>query len=207
MSLISSLVNAFTQSSATKSAQKAITSSNDAANAEARRQFDLQRSDLAPYREAGQKALPYVSGAYGIGTPQENQASKDAFFNASPDYNFGFEQGNRAVQGTLGAGGMGRFGGGALKALNRYGQDYATTRFGNWRTGLQSMTGMGQSAVNSGNQASQNFSDAYGANTRSSGDARASSYIRQGQIWGPQMSDFENKAGKYAAYAYGGGFG
>lgn len=212
MSLVSGLVNAFVQSSATDKAVKASTAAAGESNAEARRQFDLQRGDLAPYRELGTATLPTLKGAYGLGTDAENADAMRRFKESTPDYGFGFDEGKRAVEGQLAAGGVGRFGGGALKALDRYGQNYATQRFGDWRQGLNNPAGIGGGAVQQGNQASQNYSNAYGANTMAAGDARASGYIRNGAIWGPMASDMENRAGEYAGYALGryagaGGFG
>lgn len=229
MSLISSLVNAFVQSDATENAKDASVSASNAAIAEARRQFDaqsaeqkrqfeLQRSDLAPYRNLGTATLPTLKGAYGLGTPAENAAALDRFKASTPDYGFGLAEGQKATEGALNASGMGLRGGGALRALTRYGQDYATTRFGNWRAGLGVPAGYGSGAVAQGNQASQNyanaftgasqrFSDAYGANTRDAGDARASAYLRTGEIWGPVWQNFERSAAKPIGYALGGGFG
>jgi hypothetical protein len=207
MSLVSSLVNAFVQSDATESAKDAAVQSAAAANAEAKRQFDLQRGDLAPYRELGIATLPTIKGAYGLGTDAENAAALERFKTATPDYGFGFSEGERATAGALNASGVGLKGGGALKALTRYGQDYATTRFGNWRAGLGVPAGYGSNAVAQGNQSSQNYSDAFGANTRAAGDARASAYLRTGEIWGPVWQNFErsvaNTAGRFASGAYG----
>lgn len=211
MSLISGLVNAFVQSDATESAKDAAVAASTEANAEARRQFDLQRSDLAPYRQLGIDTLPTIKGAYGLGTPEENAAALDRFKTATPDYGFGFSEGQKATEGALNASGVGMKGGGALRALTRYGQDYATTRFGNWRQGLNAPAGYGVDAVQQGNQASQNYADAYGNNTRAAGDARASAYLRTGEIWGPVWQNFERSiagtAGKFAGAAYGGGMG
>ncbi len=206
MSLISSLVNAFVQSDATNKAAKTAQQTAQLQNDEAKREFDLQRSDLAPYRELGVATLPTLKGAYGLGTDEENAAALERFKTATPDYGFGLEEGKRAVQGAL-QNGVGRFGGGALKALTRYGQDYATTRFGNWRTGLNSPAGYGSNAVAQGNQAAQNYSAAYQQNTGAAGDARASAYLRNGQIWGPLYQNLEKSAGKVFAYGAGGGFG
>lgn len=229
MSLISGLVNAFVQSDATESAKDASVAASNAATAEARRQFDIQtatqkeqydqqRADLAPYRELGAATLPTLQGAYGLGTDAENAAALERFKASTPDYNFGMEQGQRATEGALAASGVGLRGGGALKALTRFGNDYATTRFGDWRQGLNAPAGFGQSAVAQGNSASQNYanaftnasqnySNAYGANTRDAGDARASAYLRTGQIWGPVWQNFEKSVAGTAGKFAGGGFG
>jgi hypothetical protein len=149
---VAALGGAVIQSSAASKAAKAQTAAAGDANAEARRQFDLQRADLAPYRELGTATLPTLKGAYGLGTDAENADAMRRFKDSTPDYGFGFDEGKRAVEGTLAAGTMGRFGGGALKALDRYGQNYASTRFGDWRAGLGVPAGVGGSAVQQGNQ-------------------------------------------------------
>lgn len=154
---------------------------------ENQRQFNLQRGDLAPYRNLGRDTLPTLKGAYGLGTAKENAAALDRFRTATPDYAFGLAEGQKATEGVLNASGMGLRGGGALRALTRYGQDYATTRFGDWRAGLGVPAGYGSSAVAQGNQASQNyannfsnasqnFATAYGNNAIAAGNARASAY-------------------------------
>ena len=197
------------------------------ANAEARRQFDLQlaeqqrqfnlqRGDLAPYRNLGRDTLPTLQGAYGLGTPAQNAAAMERFRTATPDYVFGLAEGQKATEGALNASGMGLRGGGALKALTRYGQDYATTRFGNWRAGLGIPAGYGVGAVGQGNQASQNYANAftnasqnyaniYGMNTRAAGDARASAYgARAGAASG--IADAFGNLGTGLAYGAGRGF-
>ena len=194
-------IGAVASSSAADKAAQAQLEASNAANAESRRQFDQQREDLRPARELGYATLPVLKGAYGLGTDEENAAALERFKTATPDYQFGFDEGERALQGTL-QNGMGRFGGGALKALTRYGQDYATTRFDDWRTGLNTPAGYGSSAVNQGNQASQNFTNQFGVNTRAAGDARASAYSASGKAWGDAASD----VGQFAAYGYGKGW-
>jgi hypothetical protein len=195
-------ISAVASSSSADKAADAQSAASNQANAEARRQFDLQRADLAPFRDLATSTLPTLKGAYGLGTPEEIAAAMERFKSSTPDYEFGFDEGKRAVEGSLAAGGMGRFGGGALKTLDRYGQNYATQRFGDWRTGLGVPAGMAQSSVNAGNQASQNYSDAYGANTRAAGDARASAYNAKGAAYGGAISDI----GQIGAYGYGKGW-
>lgn len=180
---------------------------------ESKRQFNAQRSDLAPYRNLGTATLPTLKGAYGLGTSAENAAALERFRSSTPDYGFGFSEGQRATEGALNASGMGLRGGGALKALTRYGQDYATTRFGNWRAGLGVPAGYGSSAVAQGNQASQNyansymnasqnFANAYGQNAIAAGNARASAYggtaNALGQI-GQTLGYFGGRFGSFGA--------
>lgn len=160
--------------------------------AENRRQFDLQRADLAPYREAGGVAL----GQIGRGTADGGEFNRRftmADFVADPGAEFRRSEGQRGVEASASARG-GILSGGALKALSRYNQDFASSEFGNAfnryqsdlsgrYNRLSSIAGTGQTAVNSGNQASQAFTNNQSTSTgnmvnnaQSLGNVRASQY-------------------------------
>jgi hypothetical protein len=56
------------------------------ANAEARRQFDLNRADTAPYRSVGTGALGLLAQLYGIGVPAtQGEFDEQAYLAANPD--------------------------------------------------------------------------------------------------------------------------
>lgn len=177
-------------------AQKQALTQSDALEreqiAEARRQYDLQRSDLAPYREAGGVAL----GQIGRGTADGGEFNRKftmADYQADPGYEFRRSEGLRAVDASAAARG-GALSGGAIRANNRYAQDLASQEFGNafsrYQTDLGNrynrlagVAGVGQMATNSGNQASQNYTDNRASSTnnmvnnaQSLGNVRASQY-------------------------------
>ena len=178
-----------------KAQQQALTQSNALEReqiAEARRQYDLQREDLAPYREAGGIAL----GQIGRGTADGGEFNRKftmADYQADPGYAFRQSEGLRAVDASAAARG-GALSGGAIRANNRYAQDLASQEFGNafsrYQTDLGNrynrlagVAGVGQTAVNSGNQASQNFTNNQANSTnnmvnnaQSLGNVRASQY-------------------------------
>jgi len=164
--------------------------------AENSRQYDLSRADLAPYREAGYTALKDLTA----GTRPGGQFDKTfglADFNKDPGYQFRMDEGARGVDASAAARG-GVLSGGALKALERYRQGFASDeygkaydRFNNDLTGrynrLAGLAGTGQQATNSGIQAGQDMTrangqarngiaDAYG----SAGNATASMYAGVG---------------------------
>jgi len=160
--------------------------------AEARRQYDLQRSDLAPGREAGGVAL----GQIGRGTAdggEFNHKFTMADFQADPGAEFRRSEGLRGLEASAAARG-GALSGGAIRGATRLASDLASQEFGNAFSRYQSdlgnrynrlagVAGVGQTAVNSGNQASQNFTANQANSTnnmvnnaQSLGNVRASQY-------------------------------
>lgn len=109
--------------------------------AEQARQFDLMRSDYAPFREAGVGQLPLLQQMAQSGLPSptmegfygspESQIGNIADFQASPGYQFALNQGLNAVQNSAAAGGS-LESGRTLKALQDYGQGMANQEYNNW---------------------------------------------------------------------------
>lgn len=145
-----------------KYAEEALEAQEDAANKnlalqrelarEQARQFDLMRSDYAPFREAGVSQLPMLQRM----AQNDPNFSLDQF-QASPGYNFQLEQGLNALQNSAAAGGS-LESGRTLKALQEYGQGLANQEYGNWRNQqaldygnkfnrLASLAGIGQTST------------------------------------------------------------
>ena len=207
---------------AAKAQQQALTQSDALERqqmAEAARQFDLQRADFAPYREAGGVALGQIGRGTADGA-EFNRRFTMADFQADPGAEFRRAEGQRGVEASASARG-GILSGGALKALARYNSDFAAGEFGaaerryqndlgNRFNRLSSIAGVGQTAVNSGNQASQNFVNERGASTgnmvnnaQSAGNVRASQYGgNAGAITGAA-----NTIGGLFGGGFGGGLG
>lgn len=190
----------------------AIISSNAASNsadAVARASRDANKTQLQiyndnkatfkPYVDAGVSALDPLLASYGLKGQAAQQAAIDSFHSA-PDYQFSLDQGLKGVQGSAAARG-GVYSGGALKALDRYGSDYAQTYLQNWRGGLQGLVNTGQGGAVNTAGAGQNYANAFGANTMAAGNARASAYGAQGQAWSGALGDLATTA------AYGAGNG
>lgn len=151
-------------------------SAANAATAEQARQFDLARSDLAPYREAGTKALGNLQD------PNTN-------FLASPDYAFRRSEGQRDLGNSFAARG-GAFSGNALKALTQYNQNLAQGEFGDWWNRQAGLAGVGQAATNSGNALGANYASNVGANTMYGANARASGVLNSAGIIGGGLNNF-----------------
>lgn len=190
-------------------------------DAEAKRRYELERADLAPYREAGTKALgQLVTGTAPGGEYMRDFTLKD--FQREPGYEFRRAEGQRGVENSAAARG-GILSGGTLKALTRYNEDYASNEYGkaydrynnNLTTRfnrLSALAGTGQTATNATNQASQNLTGTLqtGVNNNTSqnnaaANARSSSYAGTANA----VSGAVNQVGQYFAlrdlYGSGGG--
>jgi hypothetical protein len=194
---------------AQKSATKANTALQQEQDAEAKRQYDLARSDLAPYREAGYTAL----GQLGTGTKDGgdfNRSFTMADFVKDPGYDFRQAEGERGVEASAAARG-GILSGGALKALARYNQDYASGEYGaaynrfnnDMTTRYNRLAGLaqtGQTATNSGIAAGNELTgqlqtgvNNIASNNNAAANARASSYVNTGNA----ISGFLNSAASF----------
>lgn len=113
-----------------------------AATDEAKRQFDLSREDLAPWRQQGVTALNRLGAA---------SAGDMSGFYTSPDYNFTRSEGMRDIGNSFAARG-GAFSGNALKALTQFNSNLASGQFGDWWNRNAGLAGVGQSATSQGAQ-------------------------------------------------------
>lgn len=147
-----------------RAAQGQINAANRAMDQE-RAMFEQGREDLAPYRESGYTALkdiermkPFLTAQFG---PEQ--------FGQYLDPSMAFRQrlGTQATERIANIGG-GAISGNTLRALTDYGQNLASTEYGNafnrfqtersniYNT-LANIAGMGQNAVNTGVNAAQNY--------------------------------------------------
>lgn len=155
-----SVYGASQQSKAAKKAAQANQQATDATLQLQREQYNQTRADQEPWRLAGVNALGQLA------KPAEN-------FAASPDYAFRMKAGlegvtqNKAVNGMLQSGS-------ALRGLNDYAQNTASSEFNNWWNRQSGLAGIGQTA----NQANQQAGSAYANN---SGNALMNNAQQQGQ--------------------------
>jgi hypothetical protein len=114
-------------------------------------------------------------------------------FQKDPGYEFRMNEGAKTLQSGAAARG-GLFSGGAGKALERYGQDYASNEYGkandryvsnqaNTFNRLASVAGIGQTAANQSGAASQNFGNQVGSNIIGAGNANAAGQVGQANAW------------------------
>lgn len=151
--------------------------------------YNQNRADLAPYRQAGYTALNEL----GTETAPGGDLNRDftlADFNADPGYQFRMDQGQQALERSASARG-GLLSGGAGKALERYGQDYASneyssaySRFNNDRTTrfnrLSALSGIGQQATNTTTQQGASTANSIAENTLGAGNVQAANAVNTG---------------------------
>lgn len=173
--------------SGTQATQRAIDAQSGAArdaNATQRYMYDQQREDLRPWINAGTNALSQLTtGMKG----DLNRSFTMSDFTKDPGYDFRMSEGLKAIDRSAAARG-GLNSGATLKALNRFGQDFASNeyanvynRFNNDRDSrfnkLSSLAGLGQVANNQIGQATQNYGNAVSSNQIGLGNAIASGEI------------------------------
>jgi hypothetical protein len=188
---------------------------------EAKREYEQNRTDLAPYRAAGTVALGQIGAGTAAGGEFNSPFNGQNLTN-DPGYQFRLDQGNRGIEASAAARG-GVLGGGTLKALSAYNSGEASQEYNNafnrYQTDttsrynrLASIAGIGQTATNStiaaseANTATQQAgANQIAGNIQAAGNANASSYVNTANAIGGAA----NTLGSYFALnklgAIGGG--
>lgn len=140
------------------------------------------------------------ANAPGFGSLLENFTGKD--LQNEPGYQFGLNEGMKALDRRLASGGN-YFSGAALKGAQRFGQDYAGTKFGDafnrdsankTRTYnfLSGATGMGQNAAAQTGNAGQTMAQQVGANTTGMANAAGAAQIAGANAWSGGLNNIGN---------------
>lgn len=175
--------------------------------------YNQSRQDQEPWRQSGMGALNALNRLMGIKPVNDSQApqmtaeqaaqlramgypvpdpvvtpdgaNEDRYggFYASPGYQFRMDEGIRSLDRSAAARGMLRSGG-QMRALTRYGQGVASDEFGNYYNRLSNIAGLGQTATNNQATLGQNFGVNASNALMNAGNARASGYLSQGQMYG-----------------------
>lgn len=180
-----------------RAAQKQADAANHATDIQFQ-MFNQQRADQEPWRKAGADALSQLGNA----DFQRDFTSSD--FSQDPGYAFRMAEGQKALERSAAARG-GLQSGAAMKAIGRYGQDYASNEYQNSYNRfnsdrdrrfnrLSSIAGIGQTANSQIGAAGQNYANQVGQNMMGAANAAAAGQAAQGQIWGNTMSGI-GKAG------------
>lgn len=156
---------------------------SSSANALQRYMYDQNRSDQQPWMDAGKTALSQLQDPY-----MSRQFSAQDFVK-DPGYDFRMQQGQRNLESSAAA--RGNLNSGAtLKALQRYGQDFASNEYSNaynrynadrdqrWNK-LSSLAGLGQNAQNQVSNAGQSYANQFAQNQMDMGNAQAANAISQ----------------------------
>lgn len=168
-----------------RAAEKAADTQAAAANRAADLQYKMfleQQAAQEPWRKAGEQALNKLIPLASEYTPFGMQQ-----FQADPGYQFRLQEGLKQLQGKAAARG-GALSGATLKGVQQYGQGLASEEYQNafnrYQTEraarlnpLQSLAGVGQTAVNQLGQAGQQYATQAGEAAMQAGNARASGYV------------------------------
>jgi hypothetical protein len=147
---------------------KASQRAADSTTAEAQRQFDITRADTADQRQLGNESIDKLRAMF--------LGGDTSAITADPGYKFGAEQGQRAIDNSLVARGLG-MSGAALKAGARFATDYATTKTNDVTQRLLAMAGLGSQGINTSAQVGGNTAGIIAnANTNNAAN-KGSSYL------------------------------
>jgi hypothetical protein len=147
------------------------------------------RADMMPFMIPGQGAMASLAQLYGINPQTGAYNPNDAFsqaslqaFQRSPDYQFAFQQGLNALQNSRAAQGMLRSGN-TLQGITQFGQGLASQQFGNYRSALQQLAGIGAGAAGGAGQMAQQ-----------AGAATASGIVGGANAWSGALGSLGNYA-------------
>ena len=130
-------------------------------------------------------------------------SQQDAFalFRNTPGYQFGLDQGVKAVQSSAAARG-GLNSGATLKALTKFGNDYADQQgFTPYMNRLAALSGMAQTSTDTTGKLGLYTAGQIGQNLQNAGQARAQGIYGGANAW----SNYTNSMAKMAGNMYGGG--
>lgn len=178
-----------TAASAATSTASAISQSKAAGKARKTlsEQATLSAQRLAPWREAGERALADLEQKVGAG-PGE--------FEASPGYQFRKAEGEKAISRAASARG-GLWSGAHTKRLIQYGQNVASDEFDRFESRfykslapLQQMAGMGQAAAAGTVQAEQQTARDIAGTYIGGGEAKGAGFVNVGNVVRSGMRDY-----------------
>jgi hypothetical protein len=184
-------------------AKKAAAQSAEAMREAARIQhamFMQQRADLGPYREQGYTALRDIEARKPLFTAQFGPEQMAQYLD--PSMEFRRKLGEQTTARMLNVGG-GAISGNTLRGLEEFGQNLASTEYGNAfnrfqneRTNiyntLANIAGMGQQAVNTGVQASQQAAGNLGQLAVGQGQAQAAGTVGAANALGGAVQGLGN---------------
>jgi hypothetical protein len=148
-----------------KKAAKAEVQMGREALALQKQMYDQGRADLAPWRDAGGKAI-----GQGFAMLQPGYD-----YTASPGYDFRLSEGLRGVENSAAARGLLQSGG-TLKGIDKYAEGLAAQDYNDQFNRMMSVASGGQQAATSSVQAGQNYASGASNTLGNIGQAKASGY-------------------------------
>jgi hypothetical protein len=214
--------NASQSAANTQAGAAAAASNNDLQinrenNALQKQIYDQNVALQEPFRQSGLAANNKLSTLMGLqpGAGSGDLARKfsAADFQTDPGYQFRLGEGQKAIENSAAARGS-LLSGGAMKALQKYGQDFASTEYQNAYNRFNSdqtnqynryagLAGTGQTATNAMNTASSNYGNAVNSNNSntannissnmmSGANAQAAGQVGQANAWSSALGGAVN---------------
>ena len=195
---MSGLISGLTGSA--KKARKSIEKATAIANKKQADALATNLETLKPQVDYGNEAISDLMNRLGLGTDTGNENYNSLLKNftgedlaSTPGYQFGMDQGMQALNRQAAAKG-GLLSGAALKGAERFGQDYAGTKFqegynrdltdkNRIATFLGNAGTMGINAINTGNDMRSSVAKDRANNALGVGNAYAAQHTAQGSIW------------------------
>lgn len=178
-------------------AEKAAKAQTDSANnslALQERIYEENKAASAPWLDAGKKALAQYQGELGLSTTGADGQPFESQYTSTPGYEFRVAEGEKGIVNNLAALGM-KNSGAALKAVERFRQDYATQDYGNYMTRLGNLATGGQQQAAADSAMGQQHAQSAGNTMQQAGAARASGYVGAANSWSNALSNMSNMAG------------
>ncbi len=196
----SSVIGGLISSDSSRSASNKQLDASEASNALQKNMYDQTVARNAPFVSGGVQSFNALldrlglsgnTSAPGYGSFGKAPTAQDVM--NEPGYQFGLQQGQANLDRKLNAQGR-TYGGNALAAAARYGNDYASGQYNNAFNRLQSgnqqaynqlgnVANLGQNAANNTGQAGANYATQAGANLQGGANAAAANSLAQGNIW------------------------
>lgn len=186
------LVGGFLGNEATKQASRDQKAATDQALGEQARQYNQTRADMAPYREAGSAAISRIRDLLGL---SDTPAGAEDILRSDPGYTFRFNEGLKGVMNPLKAAGLSKSGA-ALKAVTRYGQDYATNAYDSVINRLAGLAGTGQSSSGTLGMLGSNYAGNVGNLLTAGANARGAAGIAGANMWANGLGAIGNYYGQ-----------
>lgn len=172
-------------------ASNAQVKSAEEANALMWAMYQQNRSDLAPWRNAGGAAVNNLGGLLGL----PGYAPVD--YTKTPGYDFRYQQGMEELNNRLRAGGK-FYSGQALEGGQEYAQNFATNEFTNTINRNLALAGLGQTSAANTVSAGNSAANTIGNNTIGAGNARASGYVGMGNNIAGGFGNYYNNQNQMA---------
>jgi hypothetical protein len=161
---VTGLISGLGSAGAAKDAAKAQADAVSKAVEFSKQVYGTAQGNLQPYLTTGTNALSAVAGIYGLPSPSGSDTSPNVLdqynkFTSLPTYQFPLQQGIQAMDRSAASKGL-SLSPGTLNAIQQYGQNYASTNFGNYVNALSQLANLGptsqnilsQTGASSGNQ-------------------------------------------------------